>query len=59
MAVHTVGGVIGPGETAMLIVPREDLLIIEARVLSVSADLEVDRATGRFFPICLSRSPTR
>ena len=79
LAVHTVGGVIGPGETAMLIVPREDLLIIEARieptdvdrlsrdqpvvvrfpnfnqqttpelqarVLSVSADLEVDRATG-------------
>ena len=79
LAVHTVGGVIGPGETAMLIVPREDLLIIEARiepmdidrlsrdqpvvvrfpnfnlqttpelvarVLSVSADLEIDRATG-------------
>ena len=79
LAVHTVGGVIGPGETAMLIVPREDLLVIEARieptdvdrlsrdqpvvvrfpnfnlqttpelvarVLSVSADLEIDRATG-------------
>ena len=79
LAVHTVGGVIGPGETAMLIVPREDLLIIEARiepmdvdrlsrdqpvvvrfpnfnlqttpelearVLSVSADLEIDRATS-------------
>ena len=79
LAVHTVGGVIGPGETAMLIVPREDLLIIEARiepmdvdrlsrdqpvvvrfpnfnlqttpelearVISVSADLEIDRATG-------------
>ena len=79
LAVHTVGGVIGPGETAMLIVPREDLLVIEARieptdvdrlsrdqpvvvrfpnfnqqttpelearVISVSADLEVDRATG-------------
>ena len=79
LAVHTVGGIIGPGETAMLIVPREDLLIIqariepmdidrlsrdqpvvvrfpnfnlqttpelEARVLSVSADLEIDRATG-------------
>lgn len=79
LAVHTVGGVIGPGETAMLIVPREDLLIIEARiepmdvdrlsrdqpvvvrfpnfnlqttpelearVLSVSADLEIDRTTS-------------
>ena len=32
LTVHTVGGVIGAGETAMLIVPDEDNLIVEARV---------------------------
>ncbi|MCY0154077.1 HlyD family type I secretion periplasmic adaptor subunit [Hoeflea alexandrii] len=29
---HTLGGVVGPGETLMLIVPKEDLLVIEARI---------------------------
>lgn len=38
LAVHTVGGVIGPGETAMLIVPREDLLIIEAQIPPTDVD---------------------
>lgn len=80
LLVHTVGGVINPAETIMLIVPRDDELIIEARiatqdidqvlqgdatafvrlsafdhrttpeltgkVISVSADLTVDRFTG-------------
>jgi HlyD family secretion protein len=32
LAVHTVGGVITPGETIMLIVPENDLLSVEARV---------------------------
>jgi len=32
LAVHTVGGVIGPGETIMLIVPDNDKLSIEAKV---------------------------
>jgi HlyD family secretion protein len=32
MAVHTIGGVVNPGETMMLIVPEEDRLIIEARI---------------------------
>jgi HlyD family secretion protein len=32
LAVHTVGGVIAPGETLMLIVPENDTLSIEAKV---------------------------
>ena len=32
LAVHTVGGVIGPGEQIMLIVPDVDALAIEARI---------------------------
>jgi HlyD family secretion protein len=32
LAVHTVGGVIGPGETVMLIVPQQDALVVEARI---------------------------
>ncbi|WP_374653559.1 HlyD family type I secretion periplasmic adaptor subunit [Dongia sp.] len=32
MAVHTIGGVVNPGETMMLIVPEEDRLIVEARI---------------------------
>ncbi|MDP1701784.1 MAG: HlyD family type I secretion periplasmic adaptor subunit [Aestuariivirga sp.] len=33
LAVHTVGGVIGPGEPLMLIVPEADELILQAQVL--------------------------
>ncbi|MGH6769848.1 MAG: HlyD family type I secretion periplasmic adaptor subunit [Xanthobacteraceae bacterium] len=32
LTVHTIGGVIGAGETIMLIVPRTDNLVVEARV---------------------------
>jgi HlyD family secretion protein len=32
LAIHTVGGVIGPGETIMLIVPENDTLSIEVKV---------------------------
>jgi HlyD family secretion protein len=32
LAVHTVGGVIGQGETVMLIVPRNDVLVLEGKV---------------------------
>jgi HlyD family secretion protein len=32
LAVHTIGGVVAPGETVMLIVPAEDELVIEAQV---------------------------
>jgi HlyD family secretion protein len=32
LSVHTVGGVISPGETLMLIVPKQDALVVEARI---------------------------
>jgi HlyD family secretion protein len=32
LAVHTVGGVIGQGETLMLIVPEHDALVVEAKI---------------------------
>jgi len=32
LAVHTIGGVIGPGDAVMMIVPEEDPLIVEASV---------------------------
>jgi HlyD family secretion protein len=32
LAVHTVGGVIAPGETVMLIVPQSDRMLVEAQV---------------------------
>jgi HlyD family secretion protein len=32
MSVHTVGGVVGQGETLMLIVPRRDELVLESKV---------------------------
>lgn len=38
LAVHTIGGVITPGETLMSIVPRADQLIIEAKVKPVDID---------------------
>ena len=38
LAVHTVGGVIGAGETIMLIVPRADTLIVEAKVAPQDID---------------------
>jgi HlyD family secretion protein len=38
LAVHTVGGVVGKGETLMLVVPRQDTLIIEAKVAPTDID---------------------
>ncbi|UES54004.1 HlyD family type I secretion periplasmic adaptor subunit [Roseibium aggregatum] len=38
LAVHTIGGVIAPGETIMQIVPREDQLIVETQVRPVDID---------------------
>jgi HlyD family secretion protein len=38
LAVHTVGGVIGNGETLMLVVPKADALIIEAKVTPQDID---------------------
>jgi HlyD family secretion protein len=46
MSVHTVGGVIGPGETVMLIVPEDDSLSIEAKVSPNDIDqLRADQPT--------------
>jgi HlyD family secretion protein len=38
LTVHTVGGVIAAGETIMMIVPRADQLVVEARVAPVDID---------------------
>lgn len=38
LVVHTVGGVVAPGEDLMLIVPQEDHLVIEARVAPADID---------------------
>jgi HlyD family secretion protein len=38
LAVHTVGGVIGPGETIMEIVPRADALVVDAKVAPQDVD---------------------
>ena len=38
MSTHTVGGVIGPGETMMLIVPRSDELVVEAKIAPSDID---------------------
>lgn len=44
LSVHTVGGVVAPGEDLMLIVPDEDLLVIEAQVAPTDIDqLSVDQ----------------
>jgi HlyD family secretion protein len=32
MSIHTVGGVVGAGEPIMMIVPRNDILVVEARI---------------------------
>jgi HlyD family secretion protein len=32
LSVHTVGGVIGPGEPIMLVVPRSDALVVESKI---------------------------
>ena len=48
LAVHTVGGVIGNGETLMLIVPKADALIIEAKVATQDIDqVALGRQRGR------------
>jgi HlyD family secretion protein len=38
LVVHTVGGVIGPGEAIMLVVPASDLLTVEAKVAPHEVD---------------------
>ncbi|MEO8668584.1 MAG: HlyD family type I secretion periplasmic adaptor subunit [Bauldia sp.] len=53
LSVHTVGGVIGPGETIMEIVPRADELVVDAKIapedvdqISVGGPVEVRIMSG-------------
>ncbi len=51
LSVHTVGGVVAPGEDLMLIVPQEDLLIVEAQVAPTDIDqLAPDQVAVVRFP---------
>jgi HlyD family secretion protein len=38
LSVHTVGGVIAPGETLMMIVPEQDALVVEAKIAPQDID---------------------
>ena len=55
-AVHTVGGVLGAGEVAMLIVPQEDVLLVEAHVQPTDVD---DVHPGQIATLRLSSFDTR
>ena len=51
LAVHTVGGVVGPGETIMLIVPDTDSLTVEAKVRPQDIDqVQLEQKTLLRFP---------
>lgn len=59
LSVHTVGGVVGPGETVMQIVPRADELVVEAKVspqdidqisIGTSANLHIHAGNQRTAP---------
>ena len=50
LAVHTVGGVIGPGEPLMLIVPEADELILQAQVMPQDID-KVRTGPDRPYPL--------
>ncbi len=39
MQVHTIGGVIGPGDALMEIVPKNDVLVIEAKISPIDIDV--------------------
>ena len=53
LAVHTVGGVISPGEPMMLIVPEGDELAVEAKVAAAGHRPAARRARRRR---CASRA---
>ncbi len=51
LAIHTIGAVIAPGETVMMIVPREDKLIVQAKVNPAEIDrLSPDQEARLRFP---------
>jgi HlyD family secretion protein len=50
LAVHTLGGVVSPGDTLMVIVPEADRLIVEAKVPPMAIDqIRVGQAAGLRF----------
>jgi HlyD family secretion protein len=56
VSVHTVGGVIAPGETVMLLVPKGDDLVLQAQVSPKDIDqIEVGQAAHVRFPAFHSR----
>jgi HlyD family secretion protein len=59
LAVHTVGGVINPGEAVMLIVPEQDALVVEAKIAPQDIDQvrEGQRAFVRFSAFNQSTTP--
>ena len=58
LAVHTVGGVVGPGDVMMLIVPETDELVFEARLATKDVDqAAVGQAATLRFP-ALNRAST-
>ncbi len=59
LSVHTVGGVIGAGQTIMLIVPNADALMVEARIAPINIDgLHLDQvAVLRFSAFNLRDTP--
>ena len=57
MTIHTVGGVVGPGETLMMIVPEDDPLVIEAKVSPSDVDhVRAEQAAYIRFPAFDQRS---
>ncbi len=51
MIVHTIGGVVGPGDTVMTIVPSDDRMVVEARVSPNDIDqLQIGQSAVVRFP---------
>ncbi len=58
LSVHTIGGVIRPGETAMMIVPSEDALLVEARLAPGDIDQVVVGQPARLRFTALNQKAT-
>jgi HlyD family secretion protein len=57
LAVHTVGGVIGPGETVMTIVPNRDELSVEVRIATSDIDqVHIEQTAKLRFPALHQRT---
>ena len=55
LSAHTIGGVIAPGDTVMLIVPDTDVLTIEAKIAPQDVDqLQIGQPAARGLPPSVS-----